>query len=65
MELEKNLEPSTPNQDSLPQTERTGHVADNPLLKKLNATWNQDKQGEISVMPFRMPKKAIPDLEKK
>jgi len=43
-------------QDSSPQTEIMDHIADNPVLKRLNAVWNQDQAGQAFVMPYRRPK---------
>jgi hypothetical protein len=55
--MESNTPPKQPqlNQDLSQQME--GHIADSPSLKVLNAVWNQDNEGQICVMPFRLPKK--------
>ncbi len=57
MESNKQQKQPQSNQDSIQQTEKKAHIADSPFLKRLNATWNQENEGQISVMPYRLPKK--------
>lgn len=64
MESNKPQNKPQSNQDSSQQTEKKAHIADSQFLKRLNATWNQENEGQISVMPFRRQKeemKSSPD----
>jgi hypothetical protein len=45
MESNKQQNKLQSNQDSSQQTVKTAHIADSPLLKRLDATWNQEDEG--------------------